>query len=166
MNPDRKNSESENEVNIKVKKQFEMMKSKSILVKDDIQSFYVYKISQKNHSQVGIIGRAKLSAYDNLHIRGHEEIYFERAQQRFDQMLNLNAQIGSIYVIYQDNDEMNELIKKETLNSPKYSFKALDACQHDLWVVDSQDTVLKISEIFNKINRIYIADGHHRIEAL
>ena len=123
LNPDRKNSESENEVNIKVKKQFEMMKSKSILVKDDIQSFYVYKISQKNHSQVGIIGRAKLSAYDNLHIRGHEEIYFERAQQRFDQMLNLNAQIGSIYVIYQDNDEMNELIKKETLNSPKYSFK-------------------------------------------
>ena len=33
-------------------------------------------------------------------------------------------------------------------------------------MVDDQNTVLKISEIFNKINRIYIADGHHRIEAL
>ena len=26
--------------------------------------------------------------------------------------------------------------------------------------------MLKISELFNTINRIYIADGHHRIEAL
>ena len=45
------------------------MKNSSILIKDNIQSFYIYKISLKNHSQVGIIGRAKLSAYDNLHIR-------------------------------------------------------------------------------------------------
>ena len=118
------------------------MKNKSILVKDNVESFYIYKISLKNHTQVGIIGRAKLSAYDNLHIRGHEEIYFERAQERFDQMLNLNALIGSIYVIYPDSNEMDELIKKEIAINPKYSFKALDECQHDLWVVDDQNTVL------------------------
>ena len=62
--------------NSKSKEQFELMKNSSILIKDNIQSFYIYKISLKNHSQVGIIGRVKLSAYDNLHIRGHEEIYF------------------------------------------------------------------------------------------
>ena len=166
FNPDNQKSDSKNKTNIRARKQFELMKNKSILVKDNVESFYIYKISLKNHTQVGIIGRAKLSAYDNLHIRGHEEIYFERAQERFDQMLNLNAQIGSIYVIYPDNNEMNEIIKKEIAINPKYSFKALDECQHDLWVVDDQNTVLKISEIFNKINRIYIADGHHRIEAL
>ena len=166
FNPDHQKSASKNKANIKAKEQFELMKNSSILIKDNIQSFYIYKISLKNHSQVGIIGRVKLSAYDNLHIRGHEEIYFERAQERFDQMLNLNAQIGPIYVIYPDNDEMNELIKNETVIEPRYSFKALDECHHELWIVDDPNTVSKISEIFNKINRIYIADGHHRIEAL
>ena len=166
INPDYQKSDSKKEMNIKVREQFELMKNNSILIKDNIQYFYIYRISIKNHTQTGIIGRAKLSAYDNLHIRGHEEIYFERAQERFDQMLNLNAQIGSIYVIYPDNDEMAELIKKEIIIEPKYSFKALDNCHHELWIVDDQNTVLKISEIFNKINRIYIADGHHRIEAL
>ena len=53
----------------KAKEQFELMKNNSILIKDNNKSFYIYKISTKNHTQVGIIGIAKLSAYDNLHIR-------------------------------------------------------------------------------------------------
>ena len=166
FNPDCQKSDSKKEIDVKAKKQFELMKNNSTLIKEDIQSFYIYKISLKNHTQTGIIGTAKLSAYDDLHIRGHEEIYLERAQERFDQMLNLNAQIGSIYVIYPDSKEMNELTNKETTAKPHYSFKALDDCQHELWIVDDPNTVLKMSEIFNKINRIYIADGHHRIEAL
>ena len=57
------------------------MKKNSILTKDNSNSFYIYKISTKGHTQVGIVGTAKLSAYDNLHIRGHEEIFLERAQK-------------------------------------------------------------------------------------
>ena len=166
FNPDTKESESQSELDAKAKKQFELMKNKSVLMKDNTQSFYIYKISTKDHSQIGIIGTAKLSAYDNLHIRGHEEIYFERSQKRFDQINNLNAQIGPIYVIHPDSSSLNDLIEKQIISQPIYSFNALDECKHELWVVDNQNTVLKISEIFNKINRIYIADGHHRIEAL
>ena len=166
FNPDSKNSKSQNEINIVAKKQFELMKNKSVLMKDNTKSFYIYKISTEDHSQVGIIGTAKLSAYDNLHIRGHEEIYLERSQKRFEQINNLNAQIGPIYVIHPDNSTLTELIGKQTNSKPLYSFNALDECKHELWVVNKQDTVLKISEIFNQINRIYIADGHHRVEAL
>ena len=81
FNPDSENSKSQNEINTRAKKQFELMKNKSVLMKDNINSFYIYKISTKDHSQIGIIGTAKLSAYDNLHIRGHEEIYLERYQK-------------------------------------------------------------------------------------
>ena len=166
FNPDYQNSKTQSEIYTKAKEQFELMKNNSVIIKDSTKSFYIYKISTKNHSQVGIIGTAKLSAYDNLHIRGHEEIYFERSQKRFDQIKNLNAQIGPIYVIYPDNVELTELIEKHTTLKPKYSIVALDKCQHELWILNKQDIVLKISELFNTINRIYIADGHHRIEAL
>ena len=166
FNPDSKNSKSQKEINAQAKKQFELMKNKSVLMKDNINSFYIYKISTKNHSQTGIIGAAKLSAYDNLHIRGHEEIYFERSQKRFEQINNLNAQIGPIYVIHPDNSDLSGVVEKQITSKPKYCFNALDECKHELWVVSNENTVLKISEIFNKINRIYIADGHHRIEAL
>ena len=154
------------ENDLKSKEQFELMKKKSILTKDSNSSFYIYKISTKDHAQVGIIGTAKLSAYDNLHIRGHEEIFLERAQKRLKQMNNLNAQIGPIYVIYPDNEELTELIKKEIVLKPTYSFEALDMCKHEMWIVNEESKVLKICDLFNTINRIYIADGHHRIEAL
>ena len=35
-----------------------------------------------------------------------------------------------------------------------------------MWVVNDEKKVLKISDLFNSINRIYIADGHHRMDAL
>jgi len=154
------------ENNSKSKEQFELMKKNSILTKDSKNSFYIYKISTKDHEQVGIVGTAKLSAYDNLHIRGHEEIYLERAQKRQKEMNNLNAQVGPIYVIHPDNAELTELIKKEIFSKPTYSFEALDHCKHEMWIINEESKVLKICDLFNTINRIYIADGHHRIEAL
>jgi len=154
------------ENNSKSKEQFELMKKNSILTKDSKNSFYIYKISTKDHEQVGIVGTAKLSAYDNLHIRGHEEIYLERAQKRQKEMDNLNAQVGPIYVIHPDNAELMELIKKEIFSKPTYSFEALDHCKHEMWIINEESKVLKICDLFNTINRIYIADGHHRIEAL
>ena len=150
----------------KSKEQFESMKKQSILKKDNTNSFYIYKISTNEHAQVGIVGAAKLSAYDNLHIRGHEEIFLERAQKRLKQMDNLNAQIGPIYVIYPDNEELTKLIKQEIIVSPTYSFEALDHCKHEMWIVNDDSKILKICDLFNSINRIYIADGHHRMEAL
>ena len=152
--------------NEKSKEQFELMKEKSIITKDKNLSFYLYKISKDNFKQVGIVGTEKLSAYDNLHIRGHEEIFFERSQKRMKQMDNLNAQIGPIYAVYPDNKILNDLIEKELLNSPTYSFLAMDGFKHEMWIVEEQNKVKKISNLFNSINRIYIADGHHRMEAL
>ena len=148
------------------KEQFELMKKNSILEKEDDTCFYIYKISDQNHEQIGIIGTAKLSAYDNLHIRGHEEIFLERAQKRLKQMDNLNAQIGPIYTIYPDNDELNGLLKKEISSEPIYSFDAIDKCKHEIWVLNQNEKIQKICDLFNSINRIYIADGHHRMEAL
>ena len=150
----------------KSKEQFELMKKNSILEKEDDTCFYIYKISDQNHEQIGIIGTAKLSAYDNLHIRGHEEIFLERAQKRLKQMDNLNAQIGPIYTIYPDNDELNGLLKKEISSKPIYSFDAIDKCKHEIWVLNQSEKIQKICDLFNSINRIYIADGHHRMEAL
>ena len=112
------------------------------------------------------MGTAKLSAYDNLHIRGHEEIFIERAQKRMKQMDNLNAQIGPIYAVYPDNEQLNKLIDNELTNSAFYSFEAMDGCKHEMWIIDEKNKVEKISDLFNSINRIYIADGHHRMEAL
>ena len=82
------------------------------------------------------------------------------------QMDNLNAQIGPIYAVYPDNKELNDLVENELINSPIYSFEGMDGCKHEMWVINEKKKVKKICDLFNSINRIYIADGHHRMEAL
>ena len=166
FSPDYKDTKTKSEIEVGAKDRFELMKEKSVISKDTDNSFYIYKMSTEGHSQIGMIATAKISDYDDLHIRGHEKIYVENSQKRFEQIKNLNAQIGPIYVIYPDEASLDALLKEQTNAEPTYSFDAIDGCRHELWVVNDEEKVTQISELFNAVNRTYVADGHHRIAAL
>jgi uncharacterized protein (DUF1015 family) len=166
FSPDYKDTKTKSEIEVGAKDRFELMKEKSVISKDTDESFYIYKMSTEGHSQIGMIATAKISDYDDLHIRGHEKIYFEDSQKRFEQIKNLNAQIGPIYVIYPDEVSLDALLKEQTNADPTYSFDAIDGCRHELWVVNDEEKVTQISELFNAVNRTYVADGHHRMAAL
>ena len=83
-----------------------------------------------------------------------------------EQMDNLNAQIGPIYAVYPDNKKLNDLVNNELHKPSIYSFEGMDKSKHEMWLVDEETKVSKICDLFNTINRIYIADGHHRMDAL
>ena len=166
FSPDYKDTKTKSEIEVGAKDRFELMKEKSVISKDTDESFYIYKMSTEGHSQIGMIATAKISDYDDSHIRGHEKIYVEDSQKRFEQIKNLNAQIGPIYVIYPDEVSLDALLKEQTNADPTYSFDAIDGCRHELWVVNDEEKVTQISELFNAVNRTYVADGHHRMAAL
>ena len=52
-----------------------------------------------------------------------------------------------------------------TAGKPEYDFVAPDGFGHTLWVIDDEATISKITEEFEKIPALYIADGHHRSAA-
>ena len=53
--------------------------------------------------------------------------------------------------------------KWKTTKSPAYDFIADDQIQHTVWIVTDNDTIQKISSLFEtEIPFTYIADGHHR----
>ena len=57
---------------------------------------------------------------------------------------------------------MAEIVK----NEPEYDFVAeLDGFGHTFWVIDNENTIRRITEIFAEIPSLYIADGHHRSAA-
>ena len=62
----------------------------------------------------------------------------ERSQKRFDQINNLNAQVGPIYVVHPDDTKLAELINEQITSKPIYSFDSLDKCHHELWIVNKE----------------------------
>lgn len=156
---------SEEEIDAEVKKKFNLMKANSIISQDATDCFYVYKISTKDHSQLGIIAKGKTKEYTKS-ILGHEKIYAENSNRRFKQIKNLQAQIGPIYVIYPDEDKIAEILRKHSKTKPDYLFDSFDNCQHELWAISNKNDVMEIESAFSSIKKSYLADGHHRMSAL
>ncbi|MDD6669172.1 MAG: DUF1015 family protein, partial [Bacteroidales bacterium] len=58
-----------------------------------------------------------------------------------------------------------QILKQETAKTPTYDFVADDGFGHTFWVIDSDETIAKITSLFADIPNLYIADGHHRSAA-
>ena len=150
----------------KSKKYFQNMKDKKLITKEIKNCYYIYKISNKNHKQIGILGKVDLNKYDNKNILGHEETFKNRVLERKRQILNISTQIGPIYTAYKQNKKLNDFLKKITKTKPIYSFRSLDKFNHQVWIVDKEINLKSLKNFIKKIKKIYICDGHHRIQGM
>ncbi len=150
----------------KSKKYFQNMKDKKLITKEIKNCYYIYKISNKNHKQIGILGKVDLNKYDNKNILGHEETFKNRVLERKRQILNISTQIGPIYTAYKQNKKLNDFLKKITKSKPIYSFRSLDKFNHQVWIVDKEINLKSLKNFIKKIKKIYICDGHHRIQGM
>ena len=141
------------------------MKNKKLITIERKDCYYIYKISNKNHQQIGILGKVNLNKYDNKNILGHEETFKDRVTERKKQILNISTQVGPIYTAYKYNNYLQNFLNKITKLKPIYSFKSLDKYNHQVWIVD-RENLNTLKNLIKKINKIYICDGHHRIQGM
>jgi len=99
----------------------------------------------------------------NKNILGHEETFKNRVFERKKQILNISTQVGPIYTAYKYNKYLQNFLIKVTKSKPIYSFKSLDKFNHQVWIVDREKN---LKNLIKKINKIYICDGHHRIQGM
>ena len=141
----------ESETLISAKNHFNEMKKNNIIKKDENLTFYIYEISLKNHTQLGFLALANIEDYLSDKIKGHEHTYQNRMQDRADQMINIETQIGPIYLSYPDDSIISALLKRFTISEPNYDFESFDKSYHRLWCLDDPKD---IEIIFLKINEI------------
>ena len=139
------------------------MKYKKLIIKDKKDYYYIYKISNKKHSQIGILGTVDLKNYDDKNILGHEETFKNRVIERKKQMLNISTQIGPIYTTYKYNKKLNNFLSNLIKSKPIYSFKSLDKFIHQVWAVNQNKN---LKNLIKKITKIYVCDGHHRLQGM
>ena len=145
---------------------FKEMKDYDVIKKDNELNFYIYQIQLDNHSQLGFLCLASIDDFKKNIIKPHEKIYESRKIERADQMMNINTQIGPIYVSYPSEDKIANLLLSITKNSPTYDFESFDKSIHKLWCVNDKNFIQEFKNIAKNINHLYIADGHHRMGAM
>lgn len=140
---------------------YKEFKDKGIFIKDEDEAYYLYELTMNGHSQTGIVGLASVDDYLFGVIKKHENTRAEKEMDRIKHVDMVNAQTGPIFLAYRKNDILNDIIEENKKASPIYDFKSSDGVGHRVWKADKKYND-NISENFEKINSLYIADGHHR----
>ena len=150
----------------KSKKILKSLKDKGIIQQDTSNHFYLYRITYNKKKLLGIVGKINLDNYDDKKILGHEETFVERIKKRKEQLLKFNSQITPIYTTYKSTPNLLKKLKNIFKFKPDYNFKSKDKCRHELWVVNKLKKIGLIKNYLKNIKKIYICDGHHRIQAM
>ena len=134
------------------------------LLKENKPCYYIYQLIMNGRSQTGLVCVSSVKDYFDDVIKKHEFTRPEKEKDRIEHMQTIQAQTGNVFLAYRDVAEVNTIINKwKTENKPVYNFKADDAIQHTIWIVDNESAVNNITELLKtKVPATYIADGHHR----
>lgn len=150
----------------KSKKILQSLKDKGIILQDLANYFYLYRITYNKKKLLGIVGKINLDNYDDKKILGHEETFAERIKKRKEQLLKFNSQISPIYTTYKTNEASIKNLKNIFKTKPDYILKTKDKCRHELWIVRKSNLEKLVKNYIKNIKKIYICDGHHRLQAM
>jgi len=148
----------------KAKANLELFIQNGTLVQEEKPCYYIYQLIMNGKSQTGLVCVSSLADYFNDVIKKHELTRPEKEKDRIDHMRTLRAQTGNVFLAYRDVMEINALINGwKAKNSPEYDFIASDGIKHTVWVINRDDVINSITNLFEtKVPNTYIADGHHR----
>ena len=126
--------------------------------------YYIYQLIMNGKSQTGLVCVSSIEDYFNDVIKKHELTRPEKEKDRIDHMRTIRAQTGNVFMAYRDVMEINALINGwKAKNTPEYDFTASDGIKHTVWVINRDDVINSITNLFaTKVPNTYIADGHHR----
>lgn len=153
------------EVYTKARENFDHMRDQGILVQDEQSSYYLYELTMGDHTQTGLVAAASVADYDTNRIRKHEFTRPDKEDDRVRQIDVLNAQTGPVFLTYRHHPEIDALVERVTGSSPDVDITADDGVRHRLWKVVADEDNDKITETFDAMDCLYIADGHHRSAA-
>ena len=135
------------------------------LVEDDKEKYYIYAQTMDGRTQYGFVVAAWVNDYMEGRIKKHELTRRDKEEDRMKHVRINNANIEPVFFAFPDNEALEEIIRTVTVGEPEYDFVAPDGFGHTLWVIDDDAMIARISEEFDKIPNLYIADGHHRSAA-
>ena len=136
------------------------------LVQDADDHYYVYAQTMNGHTQYGIVVGAAVDDYLNGVILKHELTRRDKEEDRMKHVRVCDANIEPVFLAYPDDDVLDAVVARYTLQEPEYDFIApVDGFRHQFWIIDKEEDISAVTERFALMPHLYIADGHHRTAA-
>lgn len=131
-------------------------------VTEEVPMYYIYALTMEGRTQHGFVACASIDDYGNQVIKKHENTRADKERDRIRHVDVCDAQTGPIFLAYRQTPVLREIMRKKTAEDTLYDWISEDGIRHQVWRVTDEESQRGIREAFEKIDAIYIADGHHR----
>lgn len=146
--------------------QFKKFQQEGWLVQDNEENYYLYAQTMNGKTQYGIVLCCHVDDYMNNVIKKHELTRRDKEEDRMKHVRNTNANIEPVFLAYKSSQPLIDLIDRTAKEAPVYDFVApIDHFRHQFWVIADPKDKEVITTEFDKMDALYIADGHHRSAA-
>lgn len=146
-----------------VRNRYLEFKEDGVFVQDETPSYYVYQITDRDQQVFnGIIAAASTADYESNIIKRHEDTIELREVVFKDFLKTVGFNAEPVLLTYPDNAIIASIIKEVQSVRSEYEFTTTYRDTHLLWKVEDEKQIQTIASEFDKMNTVYIADGHHR----
>ena len=146
----------------KAKELLEKAIADGTFITDTDRCYYIYELTMDGRSQTGIVACASIDDYQNNVIKKHENTRADKELDRITHVDTCSAQTGPIFLAYRANQVIDKEVDRVKQSPSIYNFVSDDRIRHQVWKIADKAAVENIKNAFEKIDSIYIADGHHR----
>ena len=141
------------------------MVAAGVMIRDAAPRYYVYRLTRHGHTQTGLAAVASIADYEINRVRRHELTTPVKEDDRVRQIEAVNAQTGPVMSGYPAAPEIDAMLAAAASGSPEVDITADDGVRHQMWVVADAAAIARLTDAFEALPAIYIADGHHRSAA-
>ncbi|HHY13204.1 MAG TPA: DUF1015 domain-containing protein [Thermoanaerobacterales bacterium] len=153
------------ELNEKAGKDFHNMIKNKVFIKDVNEAFYVYSMEHNGNVQKGLAVCTSIDDYLQDIIKKHEHTLYEKEIDRINHVIKTGAHTGPIMMTYKKKEEISKIIDKWTAkHKPIYDLLDEEVLIK-IWAIDDGDIIQELTHLFEDVESLYIADGHHRAAA-
>ncbi len=154
------------EVYIEAKKNLESMIARGLLIRDDKPGIYLYRVKQGGSIYTGFVANVSVDDYLNDRIKKHELTRYDKEIDRTTHIDVTNTHTGLVVLLYRDPGDVFHYIESLIPEGEPDSIVKMDnGVVHEVFRICGEEELKKITGMFEKIDALYIADGHHRAKS-
>ena len=136
-----------------------------VLQRDERPTYSVYRQVMGDVVQTGVVAAAAVHDYDLARIRTHEHTRPDKELDRMRHIEALDAQDEPVFLLSRRSPDVDAVVGAVVAREPRTDLVSRDGVRHTLWVVDDDAEVEALRAAFADVDRLYVADGHHRSAA-
>jgi uncharacterized protein (DUF1015 family) len=141
---------------------YQDFKDDGVFMQEEKAVFFLYEIQTKTQAFTGIVAGTSIDDYKNNVIKKHEDTLQYRVEYFKDYLHQTGFNTEPVLITYPDNATLNAWIAEKKKSEPVYNYSTTNKEKHQLWKIDSDSEIQWLTQQFENIPELYIADGHHR----